>query len=113
MRRRPWQRLALGVLKTLAVLTILLWSLAPILLIVSSSLKPEGEIFAVPRTPFFTPTFGHYMALWHCWPDSFTALLNSGIVTALAAVIAVFASCWQVMLTPASAAVGWRDRPFC
>ena len=92
MRRHPLQRWALGALKTLAVLAVLIWSLAPILLIVSSSLKPEGEIFAVPPSLVFTPTFTHYAALWEKWPDFFRALLNSAIITALATVIAVFAS---------------------
>ncbi|MBO1078064.1 carbohydrate ABC transporter permease [Roseomonas haemaphysalidis] len=92
MRRHPLQRLLLGALKALAVLAVLVWSLAPILLIVSSSLKPEGEIFAVPPSLFFTPTFAHYAALWGKWPDFFRALLNSAIITALATVIAVFAS---------------------
>lgn len=92
MRRHPLQRLLLGALKTLAVLAVLVWSLAPILLIVSSSLKPEGEIFAVPPSLLFTPTLAHYSALWEKWPDFFRALLNSAIVTALATVIAVFAS---------------------
>lgn len=74
------------------MLAILVWSLAPILLIVSSSLKPESEIFAVPPSLFFAPTFEHYMALWRRWPDFFRALGNSAIITALATVIAVFAS---------------------
>jgi multiple sugar transport system permease protein len=78
--------------KALAVALILLWSLAPIVLIVSASLKPERDIFAVPPTLLFQPTLDHYAALWRRWPDFFRALGNSTIVTVLATVIAVGAS---------------------
>jgi multiple sugar transport system permease protein len=81
-----------GALKAGAVALMLLWSLAPIALILSSSLKPEREIFAIPPRLTFTPTFQHYAALWARWPDFFTALGNSLIVTVLATVLAVAAS---------------------
>ena len=80
MPRRPL--VALG--KAVAVALILLWSLAPIALILSSSLKPEREIFAIPPRLAFTPTFEHYAALWQRWPDFFVALGNSLVVTVLA-----------------------------
>ena len=89
---RRARRLGLGALKVLAVAAILLWSLAPILLIVSSSLKPERDIFAVPPLLAFRPTLEHYAALWARWPDFFVALGNSLVVTALATILAVFAS---------------------
>jgi multiple sugar transport system permease protein len=84
--------LASRVAKTLAVLLILLWSLAPIALILSASFKPERDIFAFPPTLTFAPTFEHYAALWQRWPDFFTALINSLIVTVLATLLAVCAS---------------------
>ena len=90
MRRKG--RLLAGVLKGGAVALILVWSLAPILLILSSSLKPERDIFAVPPSLTFSPTFHHYAALWARWPEFFTALGNSLIITALATVLAVGAS---------------------
>jgi multiple sugar transport system permease protein len=89
--RKP-RRVLVGVGKALAVALILLWSLAPIALIVSASFKPERDIFAVPPTLLFQPTVSHYFALWQRWPDFFRALLNSLIVTALATVLAVGAS---------------------
>jgi len=92
MRKSLPRRLLLGTLKLLAVLAILLWSVGPIALIVSSSFKPEGEIFAVPPRLTFQPTFQHYVSLWQHWPDFFKALGNSVIITALATIIAVFAS---------------------
>lgn len=78
--------------KTLAVLLILVWSLAPILLIVTASLKPERDIFAFPPSLAFTPTFAHYAGLWERWPAFFHGLLNSLIITMLATVLAVGAS---------------------
>lgn len=86
--RRP----AVAALKGLAVLAVVVWSLAPIALIVSSSLKPGRDIFAVPPTLLFQPTLEHYAALWRLWPAFFAALGNSLAVTALATVIAVFSS---------------------
>lgn len=92
MRRARGRRWLLGALKALAVALILLWSLAPIALIVASSLKPEREIFAWPPRLAFSPTVEHYAALWERWPGFFHALLNSLVVTVLATVLAVGAS---------------------
>lgn len=88
---RP-RRLLIGTGKALAVAAILLWSLAPIALVVSASFKPERDIFAIPPTLLFEPTASHYAALWRRWPDFFRALANSLIVTVLATVLAVAAS---------------------
>jgi multiple sugar transport system permease protein len=81
-----------GAGKALAVAAILLWSLAPIALIVSAAFKPERDIFAVPPTLLFEPTLSHFGALWRRWPEFFRALGNSLIVTVLATLIAVSAS---------------------
>lgn len=78
--------------KTLAVVAILIWSLFPIMFIVSSSFKPGQEIFAVPPKWIFEPTFQHYVTLWQNWSGFFTGLMNSTIITIGAAVLAVFAS---------------------
>lgn len=78
--------------KTLAVIAVLLWSLFPIVFIVSSSFKPGQEIFAVPPKWIFEPTFQHYVTLWKNWSVFFTGLMNSTIITIGAAVLAVFAS---------------------
>ncbi|MCC7280808.1 MAG: carbohydrate ABC transporter permease, partial [Acetobacteraceae bacterium] len=90
MRRRSRLPARLG--KALAVALILVWSLAPIVLIVSASFKPERDIFAVPPKLLFEPTITNYLALWRRWPDFFTALGNSLIVTTLGTLIAVAAS---------------------
>ncbi len=78
--------------KALAVALILVWSLAPIALILASSLKPQREIFAIPPRLTFTPTFEHYAALWARFPEFFVALGNSLIITILATILAVAAS---------------------
>ena len=46
---RP-RRMLPRLLKGVAVAAILVWSLAPIALILSSSFKPERDIFAFPPT---------------------------------------------------------------
>lgn len=86
------RRLPLALLKCVAAALILVWSLAPILLIVTASLKPEREIFAFPPTLSFTPTLAHYAGLWDRWPAFFRGLLNSAVITAMATVLAVAAS---------------------
>ncbi len=92
MRRRRLSRGLATAGKLAALALIAAWSLAPIVLIVTSSLKPENEIFAVPPTLGFSPTLKHYAALWEGWPDFFTALGNSLIVTVAATVIALAAA---------------------
>ncbi len=76
----------------LAVLLLAAWSLGPIALIVLSSVKPARDIFAMPPRWLFTPTLTHYAGLFQKWPDFLGALLNSALVTAGAAALAVAAS---------------------
>ena len=85
-------RLLSGMGKALAVVAIMLWSIFPIAFIILSSFKPGRDIFAVPPKFFFEPTFAHYFNLWERWESFFDGLLNSLIVTAGAALLAVAAS---------------------
>jgi multiple sugar transport system permease protein len=78
--------------KAFAVLVILFWSLFPIAFIVMSSLKPGHDIFAVPPKYLFVPTLQHYASLWNQWGVFFQGLLNSTVITAGAAALAVVAS---------------------
>ena len=78
--------------KGFAVAALLFWSLFPITFIIMSSLKPGQEIFAVPPTYVFMPTFDHYTSLWNRWGMFFDGLFNSTIVTAGATALAVSAS---------------------
>jgi multiple sugar transport system permease protein len=83
---------AIGVLKSLAVVVILCWSLVPILFMVMASFKPGQDIFAVPPHWSFTPTLQHYAALWAKWQIFFRGLFNSLVVTAGATILVVVAS---------------------
>jgi len=78
--------------KLVAVIVILLWSLLPIVFIVTSSLKSGRDIFATPPRLLFVPTLVHYRDLWMQWRSFFIGLINSTIVTAGATVLAVAVS---------------------
>jgi multiple sugar transport system permease protein len=79
-------------LKAIAVLMVLAWSLVPIAQIVLSSFKADRDIFAAPPRLLFTPTLDNYAALWSRWGDFFHGLLNSGIITLGATLLAVVTS---------------------
>src|SRR3712207_6001998 len=89
MRAERWL-VPLG--KAIAVVALLVWSLAPILFMLLSSVKPGQDIFAVPPRWLFTPTFEHYAALQAKWGGFFTGLANSAIVAVGATLLAVAAS---------------------
>ena len=80
------------VLKLLAALLILGWSLAPIVFMLLSSFKPGQDIFAVPPRLVFTPTLQHYIDLWARWGIFFKGLFNSLVITTGAARVGVTAS---------------------
>lgn len=82
----------IGALKSLTVVVILCWSLAPILFMVMSSFKPGQDIFAVPPHWNFVPTVQHYLVLWARWQNFFHGLVNSLIITAGATVLVILAS---------------------
>jgi multiple sugar transport system permease protein len=75
-----------------AMALVLVWSLGPILLVVLSSFKEPKRIFEVPFRFLFEPTWVNYAALARDNPEFFRGLWNSLIVTAGAALLAVFAS---------------------
>ncbi|GGA61747.1 carbohydrate ABC transporter permease [Pelagibacterium lentulum] len=79
-------------LKGFAIFAVLGWSLAPIVLILISSFKPDRDIFAAPPRLLFEPTFDHYVALWTRWGDFFAGLVNSLIITTGATILAVVTS---------------------
>jgi len=81
-----------ALLKAIAVVAIVLWSLAPIVFMVMSSIKPGQDIFAVPPHWSFTPTFTHYATLWSKWQGFFTGLWNSLIITVGATLLVIVAS---------------------
>jgi multiple sugar transport system permease protein len=79
-------------LRALAVLAVLVWSLGPILLVVLSSLKQARQIFEVPFHVIFVPTFENYATLARTNPEFFTGLRNSVIITVFAVLLTLAAS---------------------
>lgn len=69
------------ILKGVALLFVVLWSVIPIAMIVVSSFKTPRDIFAVPTKILFQPTLDNYAVLWSSATSLAPALLNSLIVT--------------------------------
>ena len=88
MRRPP----AIRALRGLALALIVVWSAFPIMLVVASSFKPPRDIFVYPPTWLFSPTIDNYVGLWRRWPDFFSNLVNSLIITSGATAVAVLSS---------------------
>lgn len=92
MRAKSIKSVGWDTLKALVVVVVLCWSLAPIVFMVTSSVKPGQDIFAVPPHWSFAPTVQHYVALWAKWQAFFHGLINSLIVTIGATVLVIVAS---------------------
>lgn len=88
MRRRG----RIGVLRTLLIGLACLVAGFPILLVVLSSFKQPRQIFEVPPSLIFQPTFANYVALWETWPGFFENLQSSLIVTVGAVLLTVTVS---------------------
>ena len=88
MARRAGRRVVRFALVALA----LVWSAFPIALVVLSSFKPPSEIFAVPPSFVFTPTFDNYTVLWQEHAAFFRALGSSLVVTFGTTLLAITAS---------------------
>lgn len=80
----PIERVARGVFLAL----MLLWSVGPILFIVSSSFKRQVDIFVYPPKFVFVPTIDNYINLINQWQGFFNAIGNSLIVALGATVLA-------------------------
>ncbi|MEI5668196.1 carbohydrate ABC transporter permease [Bosea sp. CCNWLW174] len=85
-------RLAARLLRALALLMVLAWSLGPILLVVLSSLKQPRQIFEVPFRAVFVPTLENYQTLVRLNPEFFAGLRNSLIATTGAVLLTLAAS---------------------
>lgn len=80
----PLERVFRGVFLAL----MLLWSVGPILFIVSSSFKRQVDIFVYPPKFVFVPTIDNYINLINQWQGFFNAMGNSLIVALGATVLA-------------------------
>lgn len=78
--------------KLLLIALVVLWSLAPIALVVSASFKPAKIIFDIPPQWLFSPTLENYAQLWREWPEFFRCLKNSLIVTIGATLLTLLAA---------------------
>ena len=68
------------------------WCGLPIAMVVVSSFKQAGDIFAVPPSIVFAPTLENYQALWAGSPEFFRSLANSAMVTAGATALTIAVS---------------------
>lgn len=86
------RRVAKGLVTSIAIVVIVFWSLFPILIVIVSSFKLDRDVFLPERLVDFEPTLANYQNLLSRWPEFFTGLLNSLIVTAGAVGLAVAVS---------------------
>src|SRR3546814_21067359 len=84
---------AARLLKVVLVGLVVIWSIFPIYLIISSSFKANKDIFSVkPQIFFFSPTLANYERLLAEWPQYFVSLWNSAIVTIGATMLVMITS---------------------
>ncbi len=69
---------------------ILLWSGFPILMVILSSFKEPKTIFDYPPKFLFKPTLNNYFDLSREWPEYYSTLFNSLVVTVGAVLLTVF-----------------------
>lgn len=75
------------------LLIVVLWSVFPIFLIVSSSLKSPREIFTYPPKIFiFQPQLTNYIELIRNWPKFFYGIKNSIIISSIACIVVLITS---------------------
>ena len=72
-RRSPLE----SALRALLIALALAWSALPIALVVLSSFKEAKQIFEVPPSLLFVPTFENYQVLWRERPEFLRGLANS------------------------------------
>jgi multiple sugar transport system permease protein len=70
----------------------LAWAVFPIAFLVLSSLKMPRDIFASPPRILVVPTLVNYHNLFGEHPELLTAFINSGVITALATLVALAVS---------------------
>jgi multiple sugar transport system permease protein len=84
--------IAARLLRGLGIAVVVIWSLLPIALVVSSSLKQARDIFVYPPVLIFRPTLEHYFHLFEQWPDYLKYFGNSLIISTAATLLAVLSS---------------------
>lgn len=88
LKRQKYSPLTRVVLYVVAI-GFLLFSLFPIYLIITSSLKTDNEIFAIPPVFIFTPTLDNFRVALTGSTSQLPFIINSLICTVLATAVAV------------------------
>jgi multiple sugar transport system permease protein len=86
------ETLASRIARGLGLAVVVVWSALPILLVALASIRPAAEIFTFPPRFLFVPTFENYAQLARAWPDFFTALWNSIVITVGATLLTIVAT---------------------
>ena len=82
-------------LKTFFLGGFLLWTVVPVVLVISNSFKTQLDIFSVPPTVFFVPTLENYVRALTAG-DFGRYFLNSLFVGATSSLLSVITVCWSV-----------------
>jgi multiple sugar transport system permease protein len=86
------RRWFIRVLRHTAVVAVVLWSAGPILVLVLASLKLSRDVFVWPPALLSRLTLANYMQLWQRFPDFFSAIVNSTVVTTGATLLTIMAA---------------------
>lgn len=79
-------------MRWILLVLVILWSVVPIVLVVFSSFKLPSRIFEFPPSLIFKPTLVNYTELARQFPEFFSTLVNSLIVTAGAGLLTLLVS---------------------
>ncbi len=78
--------------KVVAVLVIVVWSLFPVAYVLLNSFKLQKDIFQFPPALWFRPTLSNYAELGRRFPEFFTFMGNSLVISVCATVLSVCAA---------------------
>jgi len=80
------------ILRNLALIAFLTWSMFPILIIFASALKQPDQLFSYPPKIIGTPTLNNFVDLYKNWPAFFSGLRNSTEITIGSILLTLFIS---------------------
>ena len=74
-------RIFIKITRYIILIIIILWSGFPVFFLIISSFKSSKDILVFPPEFIFKPTFDNYYYLFKNWPEFFSSLINSIIIT--------------------------------
>ena len=74
-------RIFIKITRYFILIIIILWSGFPVFFLIISSFKSSKDILVFPPEFIFKPTFDNYYYLFKNWPEFFSSLKNSFIIT--------------------------------